>query len=301
MLNIKSTTIRAVLVSALLATSIPALRSEIKLPGIFSDHMVLQREQTIPVWGTGDPNEKVTISFNGYQKTLRTGKDGSWRVEMPAQKAGGPYILTVNNQTIDDVYVGDVFLCSGQSNMELTVKRVMAKYKDEIENYENNLIRYTKTKYAYDFINPLDNSGNEWKICNQENVYDFSSFCYFFAKELQHDKNVAIGIINSSWGGTPIAAWSTKNALESHPQFREILESELFRNPNYPDSVKNADQKEMNQWYDRQHKEDSIKNLSAEEFAALDWQTKDIFKDKWGITEGKPSTGVYYFRKNKYP
>ena len=127
-------------------------QAEVKLPGIFSDRMVLQRKTSIPIWGWAEPKETIIVDFNGKQYKTRTSKTGEWRINLPKHKAGGPYELKVNQISIQDVYVGDVYLCSGQSNMELTVKRVMDKYKDEIMSYENNLIRYTKTSYAYNFI-----------------------------------------------------------------------------------------------------------------------------------------------------
>lgn len=177
-------------------------QAEVKLPGIFSDRMVLQRETPIPIWGWAEPKETIVVDFNGKQYKTRASKTGEWSINLPEHKAGGPYELKINQTSIQDVYVGDVYLCSGQSNMELTVKRVMDKYKDEIMSYENNLIRYTKTKYAYNFITPQENSENEWKTCNRKDALDFAALCYFFAKEMQAEKEVAIGIINSSWGGS---------------------------------------------------------------------------------------------------
>lgn len=281
----------------MLSGFIPTLRAEVKMPGIFSDHMVLQREQKLPVWGEAAPNEIVTIKFHDCSKTVSADKNGKWSVTLPKQMAGGPYTLKVNDIIISDVYVGDVFLCSGQSNMELTVKRVMPKYSNEVEGYENNLIRYTKTAYAYDFVSPRTDCDNQWKICNRENVYDYSALCYFFAKELQQDKNVAIGIINSSWGGTPIAAWSTRESLERHPKFRTVFNSELFSDPNYPDSVKMNDRNLVNKWYDETDKKDGMKVLSAKKLNEVKWQQVNVFNDRWGEKDGRPVTGVYYFRR----
>lgn len=284
----------------ILSGFVSTLRAEVKLPGIFSDHMVLQRRQKLPIWGEAAPNEIITIKFHNYSKTVSADKNGRWSVSLPKQKAGGPYTLNVNDIVISDVYVGDVFLCSGQSNMELTVKRVMSKYKDEIETYENNLIRYTKTAYAYDFVSPRTDCDNQWKICDQANVYDYSALCYFFAKELQHDKDVAIGIINSSWGGTPIAAWSTKESLERHPKFKTVFNSELFFNSNYPDSVKMNDRILVNKWYEDIDKMDGLKNLSSERIDTVKWKQVNVFNDRWGEREGNPVTGVYYFRRHVY-
>ena len=164
------------------------IQAKITLPKIFSDRMVLQREIPIPIWGWAEPKETIIVDFNGKQYKTHTSKTGEWRINLPKHKAGGPYELKVNQISIQDVYIGDVYLCSGQSNMELTVKRVMDKYKDEIMSYENNLIRYTKTSYAYNFIEPQQDSENEWKICTRENALEFAALCYFFAKEMQTEK-----------------------------------------------------------------------------------------------------------------
>lgn len=112
------------------------MQAEVRLPGIFSDKMVLQRDTPIPLWGFADPKETVVIEFNGKQYKTRASQTGEWAVNLQKHKAGGPYELRVNQKIIQDVYVGDVYLCSGQSNMELTVKRVMDKYRDEIMSYE---------------------------------------------------------------------------------------------------------------------------------------------------------------------
>lgn len=274
-------------------------RAEVKLPGIFSDRMVLQREVPIPIWGWAEPKETVTVTIDGKQYRTQASQTGEWSIKLPKYKAGGPYELKVNQLVMQDVYIGDVYLCSGQSNMELTVKRVMDKYKDEILSYENNLIRYTKTKYAYNFIEPQDNSENVWKICTQENVLDFAALCYFFAKEMQTEKGVAVGIINSSWGGTPIAAWSTRHSLEKHKNFQVKLASGLYSNPDYPDSVKRADKMLADQWNRQQLEKDlGYKGKwTQDNFEDSDWEQTEVFNSNWGGSWDKPVNGVHYFRQ----
>lgn len=275
------------------------IQAEIKLPEIFSDRMVLQRETPIPIWGWAEAGETIVIHFEGKQYKTRATQTGEWHTSLPKHKAGGPYELKINGVSIQDVYVGDVYLCSGQSNMELTVKRVMDKYKDEIMSYENNLIRYTKTKYAYNFIEPQQHSGNEWKICNRKNALEFAALCYFFAKEMQAEKGVAIGIINSSWGGTKIVSWSTRRSLEKYPQFREKLQSAQYFNPGYPDSVKNAQQEQVAHWH-RQQSAHDIGNKEGwikDRFDASDWEEVDAFNSAWGGSWDKPVNGVHYFRQ----
>ena len=275
------------------------MQAEVRLPGIFSDKMVLQRDTPIPLWGFADPKETVVIEFNGKQYKTRASQTGEWAVNLQKHKAGGPYELRVNQKIIQDVYVGDVYLCSGQSNMELTVKRVMDKYRDEIMSYENNLIRYTKTSYAYNFIEPQQDSNNEWKICTRENTLDFAALCYFFAKEMQAEKGVAIGIINSSWGGTNIASWSTRQSLEKYARFREKLQSPQYFHPDYPDSVKNAQKEQVNQWHRQQSANDlgNKEKWTSDGFDASDWKKVDVFNSNWGGSWNTPLNGVHYFRQ----
>ena len=275
------------------------MQAEVRLPGIFSDKMVLQRDTPIPLWGFADPKETVVIEFNGKQYKTRASQTGEWAVNLQKHKAGGPYELRVNQKIIQDVYVGDVYLCSGQSNMELTVKRVMDKYRDEIMSYVNNLIRYTKTSYAYNFIEPQQDSNNEWKICTRENTLDFAALCYFFAKEMQAEKGVAIGIINSSWGGTNIASWSTRQSLEKYARFREKLQSPQYFHPDYPDSVKNAQKEQVNQWHRQQSANDlgNKEKWTSDGFDASDWKKVDVFNSNWGGSWNTPLNGVHYFRQ----
>lgn len=275
------------------------IQAEVRLPGIFADRMVLQREANIPLWGWAEPKESIVIMFNGKQYKTKASRTGEWSVNLPKQKAGGPYELKINEKTIQDVYIGDVYLCSGQSNMELTVKRVMDKYKDEIMSYENNLIRYTKTKYAYNFIEPQQNSENEWKICTQKNALDFAALCYFFAKEMQAEKGVAIGIINSSWGGTTIASWSTRRSLEKYEKYQKKFRSPQYSDPNYPDSVKKAEQEQTAQWYHQQSANDigNKEKWTQDGYKDSDWEEVDVFNSKWGGSWNAPANGVHYFRQ----
>lgn len=273
--------------------------AEIRLPSIFSNNMVLQRDCSIPIWGWSAPSKNITIIFAGKRYTTKASQAGEWKIKLPKHKAGGPYELIVNNKSIKDIYIGDVYLCSGQSNMELTVKRVMDKYKDEILSYENNLIRYTKTKYSYQFVTPQDNSSNVWEICTKENALTFAALCYFFAKEMQAQEKVPIGIINSSWGGTTIASWSTRQSLEKYDSFKDKFKTALYTNPNYPDSIKNSEKRRTDEWYYQQSKEDLGNKEKWQQYGFDDstWKTIDMFKSNWGGSWNHPINGVHYFRQ----
>ena len=178
-----------------------ALTSEakIKLPPLIANGMVLQREQPIKLWGNADSGETVKIKFHKAKYETKADAKGYWEVTLKPMKAGGPYTMTINEQTINNILIGDVFLCSGQSNMELMVSRVTDKYASEISSYENSNIRYIKIPYAYNFNQPETNiKPAEWKALSQKNVMGYSALCYFFSKLMYEKTKVPVGIINAS-------------------------------------------------------------------------------------------------------
>ena len=195
------------------------LNATVKLPRLISNGMVLQRDAPLKIWGWADPSEKVNVEFLGKKYQTKADKHGNWKVDLPAIAAGGPYNMKINEIETKDILMGDVWLCSGQSNMELPVNRVMDKYADEIEGYENTSVRYVKVPYSYDFsqqkedIRPVT-----WRPMTTENVKDFSAICYFFSRLLEEKANVPVGIINASWGGTPVEAWVSEKGLQNFPE-----------------------------------------------------------------------------------
>jgi sialate O-acetylesterase len=193
---------------------------------IFSDSMVLQRGSKIPVWGWADKGEKITVQFNKQNKTATTGSDGKWRVDLDAEKEGGPYQLTVKGNTIfsiNDVLVGDVWLCSGQSNMEFAV-RSANNSTEEIASANFPMIRHTKIPLVV-ADKPLADlsTGNGWHTAVPANVGGFTAVGYFFARKLYEELHVPIGLINSTWGGTDSETWTSREALENSDEFRELM------------------------------------------------------------------------------
>ncbi|HWU71242.1 MAG TPA: sialate O-acetylesterase [Pseudoxanthomonas sp.] len=195
---------------------------------MFQDHAVLQRDRPIPVWGEAAPGAEVKVSFAGRMVKAKAGTDGRWEAALPAQKAGGPYTLTASSgaasETANDILVGDVWLCSGQSNMELQVKRGLNTWA-EISNAHNDRIRMLKVGLKESmvprahFIDPV-----QWKATTPDTVGEFSATCYYFARELQKRVDVPMGLINSSWGGSRIEAWLSAQALHGLGGFDEQLE-----------------------------------------------------------------------------
>ncbi len=199
--------------------------ANVRLPRVFGSSMVLQRDKPIVIWGWADPKEKVTVTFHGKSKTVATSKDGSWKVTMDAEKAGGPYTLSVKGENaleLTDVLVGDVWICSGQSNMEWTVRNSNNPDK-EISDANFPTIRHFKVPNIVASEPKNDFPSGDWKVCSPETVGDFTAVGYFFARELTRELNVPIGLINTSWGGTHSETWTSREAFESSNEFREMI------------------------------------------------------------------------------
>ena len=223
--------------------------AKVRLPQIFQSGMVLQRGTSVPVWGQADAGETVVVKLNRKSATAVADANGYWRVDLPQMKAGGPYTLEVisggvisDKLELTDVWLGDVWLCTGQSNMETTLERVSPQYPDEL-NDSNNMVRLFHVQYQTDTHQPCaDLRPTSWKKLNRENAWRFSSIGYFLGKQLQREKGVAQGIIESAWGGTPIEAWIAADTLKKHfPLYYKQMQ--LYQN----DEQKAANQAEQ-QW-----------------------------------------------------
>jgi sialate O-acetylesterase len=190
--------------------------ADVKLPGIFSTNMVLQRNQSIPVWGWASPGEKITVLFNKQTVKTKADKNGKWKINLKQEAAGGPYTLTVrgkNEIAVKNVLVGEVWLISGQSNMEMHVEHSSDKrYVPDMRDAKNDQIRHIAIQK-----NPADDiAGGEWKLANDSNVVrEFSSVGYFFAQKLYEELKVPIGLINSSWGGTIVETWISRDSINT--------------------------------------------------------------------------------------
>jgi sialate O-acetylesterase len=189
------------------------------LHAMFQDHAVVQRDQPIRVWGQTKPGENVKVDFAGKRVRSRADKSGHWEAQLPALHAGGPYALTATSagttQTANDVLVGDVWLCSGQSNMVLQVKRTLDS-RAEMADAHNDKIRMMTVRDATSPV-PLATFAQPapWLTTTPENIPEFSAACYYFARELQKTVTVPMGLINDAWGGARIEAWMSAPALRA--------------------------------------------------------------------------------------
>lgn len=187
--------------------------SPVTFPKLISEGMVVQRLKPIAIWGKGIPGEKVRASLAGAIGSTKVLEDSTWTIELPPIPAGGPFVLEVNTQTIQDVWVGDVWVAGGQSNMEWPLKSGVIGAEAEFENADFPQIRFFKVSNDYSPVEKSDVSGGSWKVANEENLPDFSAVAWFFAKRNHQDFNVPVGIIESNWGGTPAEGWTEAKVL----------------------------------------------------------------------------------------
>ncbi len=204
------------------------LNAQIKLPKLISDGMVLQRDVEIPIWGWASANEKIVVRFNGKTYKTTASASGEWKVNLRKMKSGGPYTMTIsgkNNLEVKDILIGDVWLCTGQSNMvhQLDIHDVL--YADEIATANNPNIRHFKVPTTTSISGPQDDlDGGEWQKAVGEEVRPFSAVAYFFAKKIYEKNQIPIGLINASVGGTPIEAWIPKEGYKNIPDILKIIE-----------------------------------------------------------------------------
>ena len=278
------------------------MNAKVTLPQLFQDGMVLQREKTIPVWGKADAGEAVSVTLN--KKTCQTTAtaDGRWRVDLPKMKAGGPYILTVNDVELKDVFIGDVWLLSGQSNIDVTVERVYPWYTTDIDNYENPKIRLfrvqneTDTHGVRDDIRPTTIN---WKPVNRENAWLFSAMGYFLGRRMYEKSHVAQGIIVNSWGGTPIEAWLSADSLNQHyPMLVE--KTRLYQNDDYVRTQQRANMLMSQQWNKLLDERDPGKKT---DFTAIDyndskWTKVNQYSIEWAKKGNRGIVGTIWLRQH---
>ena len=208
----------------LLSTGIS--EADVRLPRIFSSHMVLQQEQAIPVWGWASPRERVTVTLGNTTQRTTADKSGKWKVTLPAMKYGGPYTMTVkgrNTLTFTDILVGEVWICSGQSNMEWPlVSTLNAEEEIATANFPELRLFTVPRKISSLPLDDLD--AGEWNVCSPQSVERFSAIGYLFGRQLHQDLKVPVGLINSSWGGTVAETWISGETISKDPDFARPLE-----------------------------------------------------------------------------
>ncbi len=231
---------------------------QVRLPKLISNGMVLQRNSPVKIWGWAAKDEKISLSFIDSTYSITADSKGSWSLSISDLKAGGPYSMKItasNSIVINDIMVGDVWVCAGQSNMEHTLGSFSWVYKDVIANSKNEYIREFNVPETYNFNNPLkDFASGSWEIANPENVVNFSAVAYFFGKYIYEKYKVPVGLINSSLGGSPAESWLSKDALKEFPKYYE--EAQRFKDSSLIKQIEEKDNKRIQAWYNLLNKKD---------------------------------------------
>jgi len=282
------------------------LNSKLKLPKLISDGMILQRDININIWGVADVGERVTINFIDKSYSTIADEDGKWTIILPKLKAGGPYDMEIKASIsikIKNILIGDVWICSGQSNMVIPMERVKPIYEDEISNCNNTYIRQFIVPDKYDFKKTNEDlESGTWQCANSDNILQFTAVGYFFAKSLFEKYHVPIGLIKACVGGTPITAWMSKDALEKFSG--DIENIEILKDDEYINNVKRDEQYAINNWFKRLNEND--KGLGKDglswfdlNYDDSDWPTMKL-PALWEDEGLKPLNGVVWFRKEVY-
>lgn len=276
------------------------LQAEVRLPKLISDGMVLQRGTGIKIWGWADPGEKVTVHFDSAQFPTRADGNGNWQVALPETPAGGPYRMQIegdNRIELQDILFGDVWICSGQSNMELNMSRVSPKYPQDIAAADKPDIRQFYVPRRYDFNTPQrDLESGHWQLANPETVLEFSAVGYFFADALHRKHRVPIGLINSSLGGSPAEAWLSEEALKKFPgQYAELQQ---FKDGALIERIKRQDEARISDWHAQANARDAglRENWYSTQLQTEDWQQMTV-PGYWNTTKLGDTNGAVWFRK----
>ncbi|SMP15714.1 sialate O-acetylesterase [Chryseobacterium profundimaris] len=276
--------------------SISIFDAKVKLPALVSDGMILQRNQKLKIWGYADAGEKININFLNKTYSATADNSGNWNIMLPELKAGGPFVMTINDITLKDILIGDVWVASGQSNMELPMRRLKPLYGEEMKTVNNKNIRFFTVPQKYNFKaaqNDLD--GGKWESTNPQTIQNFSGVAYFFAKNLYERNKVPVGIIHTSLGGSPIQAWMDANSLKKYPE--SLQEAEKWKNDDLIKSTESNEQALSRAWYAELDQSDIGLNQHWENFDLNDssWKTMNV-PGSWEDQEG-PFEGSVWFRK----
>ncbi len=282
------------------------METKLKLPRLIGDGMVLQRNSEIRIWGWAKPGDTVTLNFLGQSHETRVNEDARWEISITTKQAGGPYDMKItavseeNTIIVRNILIGDVWLCSGQSNMEMRMESLTEVYPEEIKKAENPFIRQFLVPMVYDFSGPQsDVAEGSWQSVNMDNVLNFTATGYFFAVDLYRRYQVPIGLINASLGGSPAEAWLSEEALRSFPEYLDA--AYRFRDTKYVDEILRRDQSLREEWCRNIMQQDvglriPEKTFYSAEYDASDWETIKV--PSYWEEEGIGSfNGVVWFRK----
>ncbi|MEC9490676.1 MAG: sialate O-acetylesterase, partial [Halanaerobiales bacterium] len=278
-------------------------KRSLELPSLVSDGMVLQRNEELKIWGWSEADQEVKINFKSEEYLTRANSEGEWSLILTEQKAGGPYEMKISSSDqkieLKDILIGEVWLCSGQSNMELPMQRVKDRYAEEIKKAGNDQLRIFKIPILYNFKEEnQDIVGAKWKKVNQDNILEFSAVSYFFAKKLHEKYKVPVGIINASVGGSPVEAWLSRKALKDYPEY--LKKADEFAESQNIDQAEKYNLKVNKEWADKVYNSDQgLKNKPSyyeTYYNDSDWDKIEI-PVKFDQINFENKNGVVWFRK----
>jgi len=290
---------RISLVITVLLVTIQAGYAEIRLPAVIGDNMVLQHGMAAPIWGWADPGEEIrlSVSWHRMERRVTAGKDGKWATEIRTPPAGGPYAITLkgkNTIALKNIMVGEVWVCSGQSNMEWPL-HASNNAEQEIAAAKHPNIRLFTVQHKIADTPQADCTG-QWSACTPQTIPCFSAVGYFFGRHLHKELDVPVGLINTSWGGTVAEAWTRGGALEKMPEFKALLEKIALAKAD-PDSSMKKYREELAQW---QKKIDAAgaqgKDCIKPDFDDASWDQMDV-PVLWEQTKLGNFDGLVWFRK----
>lgn len=300
---------RIILILLTLLLTAPAALAEVTLPSVFGDHMVLQRDKEVRIWGKAEPGEVVELimirqgdDVQSDQEKVTADKDGNWQIKLRPHQSDGRYMLMLNGSktkkgiVINDVVFGEVWVASGQSNMSWTVAN-SNNAKEEIANSGNDMIRMWTAERTVKTEPAFDVKGS-WAVASPQTTGNFSAVAYFFARKLQEELGVPVGILHSSWGGTPIEAWTSRDKLDTIDWAKPILDRYDAALKAYPEAKEEHD-KTMKRWLETRNGPPNT-GLSAgyakPDFDDSQWKTMAL-PQQWEKAGLENIDGVVWFRK----
>jgi sialate O-acetylesterase len=267
--------------------------AKVTLPKIFTDNMVVQRDKPVKVWGWAEKGENLTIAFNGQSVKIKADKSGQWIAKLNPMKFGGPFEMKITGKsnviTLKNILIGDVWVCSGQSNMEWIIKNTNNAEKEiAAANYPN--IRFFTVEKALSYKTKEDVAGGDWKVCSPATLAEFSAVAYFFGRKLNQDTNIPIGLINTSWGGTNIQTWISWDVMSKDeanknmtPEaFEKLAAEQGEKQAKYTEAMKN-EKGVAEKWFDLA-------------YASADWKKIEM-PAAWEHSAIGNTDGVIWFKK----
>lgn len=287
-----------------IAAGILPTSAKLSLPQMFQDGMVIQRNRQVVIWGKADVNESVSVTWRKKQYSAVADSEGNWRVTLPATKAGGPYAMEISGssgdiKTINEILVGDVWMVSGQSNIDVPIERVYPQYSKDVEQYSNDRIRLFRVQRSSKAEHQTDVLPDRWRHANIKEAWDYSAVGYFLAREMFEKTGVPQGIICNSVGGSPIQAWIDIDSIKtfSPEYYQKYL---LYTDPDYNRTQGIANQRASDLWTNLVNENDPgmKEEWMSANFDDSSWKTVNQYDHSWAMNGRRPVVGTIWLRQH---